>query len=158
MFKDQSLLVHGNLGYLLVQLKGNVVFCRKFEKERFERVLRACELEKDIEILPQGDETIIGERGVNLCGGQKARVALARTCYAVSDFYLFDDPLSAVDAVVGSRIMQNCLGSSAAGFLSGSTRNLDTHPTQFVSAADFLIRMKRGNIIFQGSPKRFQRF
>jgi hypothetical protein len=54
-------------------------------------VLRACELEKDIEILPQGDEAIIGERGVNLSGGQKARVALARTCYAVSDFYLFGD-------------------------------------------------------------------
>ena len=125
-------------------VKENVVFYRKFEK--------------DIEILLQGDEAIIGERGVNLSGGQKARVALARTCYAVSDFYLFDDPLSAVDAVVGSRIMQNCLGSSAAGFLSGSTRNLVTHPTQFVSAADFLICMKRGNIIFQGSPKRFQRF
>ncbi len=86
-------------------VKEIIVFYKKFEKERYEKVLRACELEKDIEILPQGDETIIGERGVNLSGGQKALVALARTCYAVSDFYLFGDPLSAVDAVVGSRIM-----------------------------------------------------
>jgi ATP-binding cassette subfamily C (CFTR/MRP) protein 4 len=132
-------------------VKENIVFFREFNKERYEKVIYACELARDIELLPNRDETIIGERGVNLSGGQKARVALARACYANSDFYLFDDPLSAVDALVGSRIMKNCLSSEDDGLLSRTTRILVTHQTQFISSADYLICMDQGAIKYQGS-------
>ena len=69
----------------------------------YEKVLEACSLKKDLEILSFGDQTIIGERGINLSGGQKQRIQIARALYQDADIYLFDDPFSAVDAHTGSR-------------------------------------------------------
>lgn len=66
------------------------------DKQRYQRVLYACALEEDLASMPSGDATEIGENGVNLSGGQKARVALARTVYQRKPVYLLDDPLAAL--------------------------------------------------------------
>eukprot|EP00475_Leptophrys_vorax_P018991 TRINITY_DN25961_c0_g2_i3.p1 TRINITY_DN25961_c0_g2~~TRINITY_DN25961_c0_g2_i3.p1 ORF type:complete len:1046 (+),score=330.85 TRINITY_DN25961_c0_g2_i3:240-3140(+) len=134
-------------------VKENIVFHREFDLERYKRVIETCELSQDIQNLPELDETVIGERGVNLSGGQKARVSLARACYGVADLYLLDDPLSAVDAVVGSRIINNCIGSRPGTLLSGTTRILVTHQTQFLDHAAQVVCLDKGSVVFKGPPR-----
>ena len=77
------------------------------DKVRYVDAIRLCELERDLEILPAGDLTEIGEKGINLSGGQKARVSLARAVYSDNDIFLMDDPISAVDANVRVKLMNN---------------------------------------------------
>ena len=88
----------------------------------------------------------IGEKGVNLSGGQRHRVALARACYTQSDIALLDDPLSAVDAHVGAHIFQTCI----CGLLADRTRILATHQMQYLPAADWVVVMEAGRISHQG--------
>lgn len=80
-------------------LQDNILFGRTLDKRYYDEVVKACALEPDLAMLPGGDQTEIGEKGINLSGGQKQRVALARAVYSGADIYLFDDPLSAVDSV-----------------------------------------------------------
>lgn len=94
-------------------------------------MIRVCALERDLELLPFGDETIVGERGSSLSGGQRARVNLARAIYRQADIYLLDDPLSAVDSRVGKHIFEQCL----TGFLKvypSNTFNLDYSHNQCI--------------------------
>ncbi len=93
------------------------------EQERYEETIRICELARDLEVLPGGDLTEIGERGINISGGQKARISLARAVYADADIILMDDPLSALDANVRKKIFTNCL----LGKFRNKTRVLVTH-------------------------------
>ena len=79
-------------------IQENILFGSSMDQEKYHKVLKRCSLVQDLEILPCGDETVIGERGVNLSGGQKQRVQLARALYQDADIYLLDDPFSAVDA------------------------------------------------------------
>ena len=88
------------------KIEENILFGKEMEREKYERVLEACSLKKDLEILSFGDQTVIGERGINLSGGQKQRVQIARALYQDADIYLFDDPFSAVDAHTGSHIFK----------------------------------------------------
>jgi ABC-type multidrug transport system fused ATPase/permease subunit len=83
-------------------VKEAILFGRKYDAERYCAVVKAAQLRSDIRMLPRGEETEIGERGINLSGGQKQRVSIARALYASpdKDVYLLDDPLSAVDADV----------------------------------------------------------
>lgn len=81
-------------------IRENILFGKSFDQNRYEKVIQVCQLERDLEILPAGDQTEIGERGINLSGGQKARVCLARAVYADTDILLMDDPMSALDANV----------------------------------------------------------
>ena len=76
-------------------LKNNILFGKDFDQNLYQRVIKCCALKPDLDILPGGDETEIGEKGINLSGGQKQRVSLARACYSSADLFLFDDPLSA---------------------------------------------------------------
>ena len=92
------------------------------ECKRYHQTLEACALVDDLNILPAGDQTEIGENGINLSGGQKQRVSLARAVYHGADIALLDDPLSAVDAHVGEHIFKNVIGPHGA--LKGSTRIL----------------------------------
>ncbi|VFQ68687.1 unnamed protein product [Cuscuta campestris] len=124
----------------------NILFGMKMESERYDRVLEACCLKKDLEVLPFGDQTVIGERGINLSGGQKQRVQIARALYQDADIYLFDDPFSAVDAHTGTHLFKECL----LRFLDSKTVIYVTHQVEFLPAADLILVMKDGRITQSG--------
>ena len=130
-------------------LRENVLLGRPMRRGRYIRTLYACCLIEDIDNLPAGDLTVIGEKGVNLSGGQKARVALARAVYGECDLYLFDDCLAALDAIVAQRVFMACM--SDQGLLKGRTRVLVTHQTQVLYRAQHLILLEAGRISAQGS-------
>lgn len=104
--------------------------------------MRVCALQKDFEQFPQGDRTLVGERGVSLSGGQRARINLARAVYKEADVYLFDDPLSAVDTHVGNHLFEECIMS----YLRNKTRVLVTHQLQFLKKADLIVVMNNVSI------------
>jgi len=94
------------------KIEDNILFGEEMDREKYEKVLKACSLTKDLEVLPFGDQTIVGEKGINLSGGQKQRVQIARALYQDADIYLFDDPFSAVDAHTGSHLFKVLFFSS----------------------------------------------
>ncbi|KAJ2688893.1 ABC transporter C member 13 [Coemansia spiralis] len=106
-------------------MRANILLGRTFDEEYYWKVIHACALTQDIESWPDGDLTMIGERGINISGGQRARLALARTVYSRADVYILDDPLSAVDAHVKRHILDNVILSS--GLLGNSLRVVTTH-------------------------------
>uniref|UniRef100_A0A5F8G654 Multidrug resistance-associated protein 1 n=1 Tax=Monodelphis domestica TaxID=13616 RepID=A0A5F8G654_MONDO len=130
-------------------LRENVLFGRQPQERFYKTVIESCALLPDLEILPSGDRTEIGEKGVNLSGGQKQRVSLARAVYCDSDVYLFDDPLSAVDAHVGKHIFEKVIGPQ--GILKNKTRILVTHSISYLSQVDVIIVMSDGKISEMGS-------
>ncbi|XP_058453712.1 multidrug resistance-associated protein 1-like [Malaya genurostris] len=130
-------------------LRENILFGRQFDERKYNRVLECCALKPDLEMLPGGDSTEIGEKGINLSGGQKQRVSLARAVYADADIYLFDDPLSAVDAHVGKHIFEKVVGPD--GMLVGRTRLLVTHGISFLPFVEDIFVMNDGEITEHGS-------
>ncbi|GLT57463.1 hypothetical protein SLA2020_304330 [Shorea laevis] len=128
------------------KIEENILFGKEMDRERYEMVLEACSLKKDLEILSFGDQTVIGERGINLSGGQKQRVQIARALYQDADIYLFDDPFSAVDAHTGSHLFKEVLLS----MLSSKTVIFVTHQVEFLPAADLILVMKEGKITQAG--------
>ncbi|KAG0357497.1 hypothetical protein BGZ54_000320, partial [Gamsiella multidivaricata] len=127
-------------------IKSNILFGSQFNQERYSKVIKACELTRDLSLLPQGDETIIGEKGVTLSGGQRARVSLARAAYRESDIYILDDPLSAVDPKVGRALFDNCIN----GLLKAKARVLVTHQLQYIKDCENVIVLERGRITHMG--------
>lgn len=127
-------------------LRENILFNQEFDQEKYDRTIEACDLKKDITMLPEGDNTILGERGASLSGGQRARVNLARAVYSDADIYLLDDPLSAVDAKVGKHIFENCIN----GLLSNKVRVLVTHQLQYMKSADYIVILDKGNLVKEG--------
>ncbi|CAN6557715.1 unnamed protein product [Malus baccata var. baccata] len=127
-------------------IEENILFGKQMDKESYDRVLEACSLKKDLEVLSFGDQTVIGERGINLSGGQKQRIQIARAVYQDADIYLFDDPFSAVDAHTGSHLFKECL----LGLLSSKTVIYVTHQVEFLPAADLILVMKDGRITQAG--------
>jgi ABC-type multidrug transport system fused ATPase/permease subunit len=134
-------------------IRQNILFGQEMNKHRYEDVVNACALRKDFDMFPHGDQTLIGERGSSLSGGQKARVSLARAMYREADIYLMDDPLSAVDAHVGKHLFQQCISNQ--GFLGKhrATRILVTHQVHFLKNANWVVIMKDGKIERQGPPQ-----
>lgn len=90
-------------------IKDNILLGKVFNQEMFDKALKASQLEHDIEKFKKREDTVIGERGINISGGQKARISLARAVYSEADIYLLDDPLSAVDPQVASDIFEHCI-------------------------------------------------
>uniref|UniRef100_A0A8C3AJ63 Multidrug resistance-associated protein 4 n=1 Tax=Cyclopterus lumpus TaxID=8103 RepID=A0A8C3AJ63_CYCLU len=136
------LKVTGQLTYAAQQpwvfpgtIRSNILFGRELDPQKYERVLQACALKRDLELLPDGDLTLIGDRGATLSGGQRARVNLARAVYQDADIYLLDDPLSAVDAEVGRHLFEKCI----CGLLKNKSRILVTHQLQYLKAADQIV-------------------
>uniref|UniRef100_A0A9J7YN69 ABC-type glutathione-S-conjugate transporter n=1 Tax=Cyprinus carpio carpio TaxID=630221 RepID=A0A9J7YN69_CYPCA len=130
-------------------LKDNILFGCEMKDSWYQKVLEACALLPDLEILPARDATEIGEKGLNLSGGQKQRVSLARAVYRKADIYLLDDPLSAVDAHVGQHIFEKVFGPN--GVLKNKTRILVTHGLSFLPQADLILVIEDGEITEMGS-------
>ncbi|XP_032208471.1 multidrug resistance-associated protein 1-like isoform X6 [Mustela erminea] len=130
-------------------LQENILFGSIMQKQFYERVLEACALLPDLEQLPNGDQTEIGERGVNISGGQKHRVSLARAVYSGADIYLLDDPFAAVDVHVGKQLFEKVIGSS--GILKNKTRILVTHNLTLLPEMDLIVVMESGRVAHMGT-------
>ncbi|KYN40568.1 Multidrug resistance-associated protein 1 [Trachymyrmex septentrionalis] len=133
-------------------LQDNVLFGKALNKSVYNSVIEACALTPDFKMLPAGDQTEIGEKGINLSGGQKQRVALARAVYNDSENYFLDDPLSAVDSHVGKHIFEKVLGPN--GLLKNKTRVLVTHSITYLPEVDNIIVLKDGEITESGTYKQ----
>ncbi|ORX68280.1 hypothetical protein DL89DRAFT_301886 [Linderina pennispora] len=130
-------------------LRNNILFGNKLEQEFYDRVIDACALRADLVTMSGGDMTEIGEKGFNLSGGQKARVALARAVYARADIYLLDDPLSAVDVQVGKHIFSHVLGPT--GLLRNRARILATNNLQDLRGVDRVLLLQDGRLVTYGT-------
>jgi len=155
-----SLSFSGSLSYVEQEpvifsgsIRENITFGIPFEESLYTRVLRACNLDEDLEQFDYGDQTLVGERGVTLSGGQKARLSLARALYAQRDIYLLDDPLSAVDSRVGRLIFEKAI----KGMLFAKTVILVTHHLNYAKEADRVIVMKDGEIEAEGKWEQLGR-
>ncbi|XP_064611716.1 multidrug resistance-associated protein 1-like isoform X1 [Liolophura sinensis] len=153
-----SVNVKGSVAYVPQQawiqnatLKNNILFGKSLQDCDYYKVIDACALKSDFEMLPASDQTEIGEKGINLSGGQKQRVSLARAVYQDTDLYLLDDPLSAVDSHVGKHIFEQVIGPD--GVLKGKTRILVTHGIGYLPQVDQIIVLVDGQISEVGSYK-----
>jgi ATP-binding cassette, subfamily C (CFTR/MRP), member 1 len=151
-----EVIVHGTTAYVAQQawvmnasVKENIVFGHRWDPTFYEKTVKACALTEDFAQLPDGDSTEVGERGISLSGGQKARLTLARAVYARSDIYLLDDCLSAVDQHVGRHLIENVFGPN--GLLAGKTRVLATNSIPVLMEANFIALIRDGKIIEQGT-------
>ncbi|KAF9434197.1 hypothetical protein BGZ76_008408 [Entomortierella beljakovae] len=127
-------------------VRNNILFGRPYDKERYLKTIRSCALVPDFKMLLNGDKTVIGEKGINLSGGQKQRISIARAVYANADVYIFDDPLSAVDAHVDEHIFNEAL----TNILGDKTRILITNGVNHLKDADQIVVIKQGNISQNG--------
>lgn len=155
--------VDGRVAYVSQQawiqnatLQDNILFGRPLDKKLYDKVVNACALTQDLAMLPGGDQTEIGEKGINLSGGQKQRVSLARAVYSQADIYLLDDPLSSVDSHVGKHIFDNVFGEN--GLLEGKTRLLVSHAIVYLPKVDEIYVMIDGEITESGSYRWGENF
>ena len=142
-----SVFMRGSLSYhqqspwiFNATLKNNILFESAYNEEKLNHVLKVSALHADIDQLPSGMETEIGEKGINLSGGQKARISFARALYADTDIVLLDDPLSAVDAHVGATLFYDGIKS----YLDRKTVLLVTHQVQYLKDCDLIVVLDNG--------------
>jgi ABC-type multidrug transport system fused ATPase/permease subunit len=133
-------------------IRENILFNLPMDEARYNRTIEICQLASDLEMLPGGDLTEIGEKGINLSGGQKARVSLARAVYADRDIILMDDPVSALDANVKKKVFEQVFMDE----LRDKTRVLVTHAVDFIDRVDRIIIMENGRIKYIGTYKELQ--
>uniref|UniRef100_A0AAX7V4A9 ATP-binding cassette, sub-family C (CFTR/MRP), member 9 n=1 Tax=Astatotilapia calliptera TaxID=8154 RepID=A0AAX7V4A9_ASTCA len=132
----------------------NITFGSPFNKQRYKAVIDACSLQPDIDLLPFGDQTEIGERGINLSGGQRQRICVARALYQNTNIVFLDDPFSALDIHLSDHLMQEGI----LKFLQDDKRTvvLVTHKLQYLIHADWIIAMKDGTVLREGTLKDIQ--
>ena len=152
-----SVQVRGRIAYAAQEswvfsgtIRDNIIVGSEFEYDHYWKVIAACGLMPDLETLTDRDLTLVGERGITLSGGQKARVALARTVYTVADIYLLDDPLGAVDTHVSKLIFEECI----QGLLRGKVVILATHQTRFARDHDRMVILENGRILEDNKYKK----
>ncbi|KAG5193196.1 hypothetical protein JEQ12_020656 [Ovis aries] len=153
--------VHGRIVYVSQQpwvfsgtVRSNILFGKKYEEERYEKVIKACALEEDLQLLKENDLTKIGDRGTPLSEGQKARVSLARAVYQDADIYLLDDPLSAVDVGVSRHLFEQCIRQ----VLKEKITILVTHQLQYLKDASQILILRDGKVMEQGTFAEFSKF
>ncbi|KAH7820908.1 putative Multidrug Resistance Associated Protein (MRP) [Monocercomonoides exilis] len=158
---EGTIEVDGNISYCAQTawinnntVRGNITFGSEYNEEKYREVVRICALEPDFKTLSAGDQTEIGEKGVNLSGGQKARIQLARALYSDRDIYILDDPLSAVDAHVGRFLFDECIMDSLKN--KGKTVMLMTNQLQFLDRADNILLLAGGRIAAQGTEEQLK--
>jgi ABC-type multidrug transport system fused ATPase/permease subunit len=139
-------------------LRDNILYGKPYDEAKYQKTLEMCALLPDLDVLPAGDMTEIGERGINLSGGQKARVGLARAVYSDADIYLLDDPLSAVDAHVGKHLFEECIlklkemnkciifVTNALHFVKHSTKIYVLKDGHVAESGNYVQLLKRGNL------------
>ncbi|XP_062178955.1 ABC transporter C family member 8-like isoform X2 [Phragmites australis] len=127
-------------------VRDNILFGKPYNKELYEKAIKACALDKDIENFDHGDLTEIGQRGLNMSGGQKQRIQLARAVYNDAEVYLLDDPFSAVDAHTAAVLFYDCVMTA----LAEKTVVLVTHQVEFLTEADRIVVMEGGQVSQQG--------
>uniref|UniRef100_A0A182NJ65 Multidrug resistance-associated protein lethal(2)03659 n=1 Tax=Anopheles dirus TaxID=7168 RepID=A0A182NJ65_9DIPT len=144
-----SIKVNGNISYASQEpwlfsgtVRQNILFGLPMDRERYKQVVKTCALERDFHLFSDGDKTIVGERGVSLSGGQKARISLARAVYRRAEVYLLDDPLSAVDSHVGRHLFDHCMRD----YLRGKVVILVTHQLQYLQNADQIVVLMHGRV------------
>eukprot|EP00345_Euplotes_harpa_P010765 CAMPEP_0168334162 /NCGR_PEP_ID=MMETSP0213-20121227/10081_1 /TAXON_ID=151035 /ORGANISM="Euplotes harpa, Strain FSP1.4" /LENGTH=407 /DNA_ID=CAMNT_0008338709 /DNA_START=1185 /DNA_END=2405 /DNA_ORIENTATION=- len=133
-------------------IRDNILFDEPLDERKYNRVVAACQLAADLEALPGGDLTEIGEKGINLSGGQKARISLARAAYADTDIVLLDDPISALDSNVKRMVVEQVL----LGEMRHKTRLLVTHAVDFIDRADRIVVMEAGRVKHIGTYDELQ--
>jgi ATP-binding cassette subfamily C (CFTR/MRP) protein 1 len=151
-----QVVVRGRTAYVPQQawvmnasVRENIVFGHRWDPHFYDKTIKACALSDDFATLPDGDQTEVGERGISLSGGQKARLTLARAVYARADVYLLDDCLSAVDQHVGRHLIDNVLGPK--GLLAGKTRVLATNSIPVLMESDFIVLLREGKVLEKGT-------
>ncbi|CAH0600505.1 unnamed protein product [Chrysodeixis includens] len=151
---DGTLNVKGKLSYACQEswlfpgtVRENILFGLPYDVKKYKEVCKAACLVPDFKQFPYGDLSLVGERGVSLSGGQRARINLARAIYREADIYLLDDPLSAVDANVGRQLFDGCI----KGYLAGRTCVLVTHQIHYLKTADYIVVLHEGAIENMGS-------
>ncbi|XP_054158177.1 ATP-binding cassette subfamily C member 4-like [Oppia nitens] len=125
----------------------NITFGKPYEINRFKEVISVCAMNRDLKMFPFGERSLVGERGVTLSGGQKARITLARALYTNADIYLLDDPLSAVDTEVANHIFEKCITE----YLKSKSVILVTHQIQFIKKAHKILVLREGRPLAVGS-------
>jgi len=153
--EGSHITLNGNTAYvaqtawiLNKTVRDNILFGLPYDEEKYNKVIDACSLRHDLSILEDGDMTEIGERGINLSGGQKQRISVARAAYSNADVFIFDDPLSALDPEVASKVFDECI----LGLLEGKTRLLVTNQLQCLPKCDTVIALgKHGKVLEQGT-------
>ncbi|XP_023231554.1 multidrug resistance-associated protein 4-like [Centruroides sculpturatus] len=130
-------------------IRENILFGSDFQEKKYNKVLHLSALDKDINDFPDNDSTLVGERGTNLSGGQKARINLARALYLNADIIVLDDPLSSVDPPVAEHIFHKCIMQ----YLKNKIRIIATHQAQFLKQADKIILLEKGKCVAVGTYK-----
>lgn len=133
-------------------IRQNILFGQPMNKKKYKKVIRKCALERDFSLFPNGDKTIVGEKGQSLSGGQKARISLARAVYRQANVYLLDDPLSAVDSHVGKHLFEQCMRD----YLRGHIVILITHQLQYLQNADQIVIIEEGRVCAVGTYDSLQ--
>lgn len=130
-------------------IRDNILFSHVYEEEFYNLVIDACALRQDLALLPDGDLTEVGEKGITLSGGQRARVALARAVYARADIVILDDVLAAVDSHVARHVFDYVIGPQ--GLLATKARIVVTNSIHFLKQFDEIVYIRRGIILENGS-------
>ncbi|KAA3460971.1 ABC transporter C family member 12-like isoform X2 [Gossypium australe] len=157
---NSSVVIRGTVAYVPqvswifnATVRDNILFGSSFQLERYWKTIDVTALQQDLDILPDHDLTEIGERGVNISGGQKQRVSMARAVYSNSDVYIFDDPLSALDAHVAEQVFNRCIKEE----LKGKTRILVTNQLHFLPHVDYILLISNGVIKEEGTFEEVSR-
>ena len=154
--KNKKIYLNGTVAYVPQKawilndtVRNNIIFNKPYNEEKYNNIVKICQLEQDFELFKQGDLTSISDKGDNLSGGQKIRLTIARAVYSDADIYLFDDPFSALDAYVGKNIFDLVIKD----YLKGKTILIITHALQFIPMMDYIIKMNEGIIEYYGNVK-----
>ena len=153
---DKKIKINGSVAYVPQKpwilndtIKNNIIFKHPFNSEKYDTVIKICQLLPDFELFKHGDLTLVSDKGANLSGGQKTRINIARAVYADSDIYLFDDPLSALDSHVGESIFTDLIKN----YLKNKTVLVVTHALQYIPMMNKVLYIDEGKIIFFGKPE-----
>ncbi|KAL3522806.1 hypothetical protein ACH5RR_015640, partial [Cinchona calisaya] len=157
---DTRVVIRGTVAYVPqiswifnATVRENILFGSSFQPAQYWKAIAVTALQHDLDLLPGHDLTEIGERGVNISGGQKQRVSMARAVYSNSDVYIFDDPLSALDAHVGRQVFNKCIKEE----LQGKTRVLVTNQLHFLPQVDRIILVSEGTVKEHGTFEELSR-